>query len=91
MNCLLIYDIPDDRVRGKVADACLDYGLDRLQYSAFQGDISRNLQKELFKRVRRLLGKRPGNIQLIPVCETDWAQRLMIDARRPADQEEATP
>lgn len=75
MNCLLIYDIADDRVRSKVADACLDYGLDRLQYSAFVGDISRNLQDELFKKVTKLLGRRSGNIQLIPVCETDWRQR----------------
>jgi CRISPR-associated protein Cas2 len=76
MNCLLIYDIPDDRVRAKVADACLDYGLDRTQFSAFQGDISRNHQTELFKKVTRLLGKRPGNIQLIAICETDWNDRL---------------
>ena len=75
MNCLLIYDIADDRVRGKIADACLDYGLDRLQFSAFAGDISRNLQEELFKKVTKLLGKRPGNIQLIAICETDWRQR----------------
>lgn len=88
MNCLLIYDIPDDRVRSKVADACLDYGLDRLQFSAFQGDISRNLQSELFKKARALLGKHPGNVQLIPICETDWSHRLVIDAQRPAPQKE---
>ena len=81
MNCLLIYDIPDDRARGKVADACLDYGLDRLQYSAFAGDISRNLQEELFKKVTKLLGKRPGNIQLIPICATDWGQRRVKENR----------
>jgi CRISPR-associated protein Cas2 len=75
MNCLLIYDIPNDRARTKIADACLDYGLDRVQFSAFAGDISRNLQEELFKKVTKLLGKRPGNIQLIPICETDWGQR----------------
>ena len=34
---ILIYDIPDDRLRSKVADACLEYGLDRIQYSAFLG------------------------------------------------------
>lgn len=78
MNCLVIYDIVDDRARLKVADACLDYGLDRVQYSAFAGDISRNLQEELFKKMRKLLGKRPGNIQLIPICETDWKQRLVV-------------
>ena len=31
---LLIYDIPDDRLRSKVADACLDYGLDPEQRNA---------------------------------------------------------
>jgi len=83
MRCLLIYDIPDDRVRTKVADACLDYGLDRLQFSAFFGDISRNYQEELFQKVTDLLGKKPGNIQLIPICETDWRQRLAHVAQTP--------
>lgn len=77
MNCLLIYDIPDDRRRSKIADACLDYGLDRLQYSAFGGNISRNLQEELFQKVRGVLGKAAGNIQLIPICGKDWQARLV--------------
>lgn len=76
MNCLLIYDIPDDRIRGKIADACLDYGLDRVQYSAFQGDISRNYQEELFQKATTLLGSRSGKVQMIAICETDWSQRL---------------
>ncbi len=57
MHCLLVYDIPNDRIRSKIADACLDYGLDRFQYSAFYGNISRNYQEELFIKVERLLGK----------------------------------
>ncbi|MCP5099016.1 MAG: CRISPR-associated endonuclease Cas2 [Chloroflexi bacterium] len=77
MNCLLIYDIPDDRRRTKIADACLDYGLDRIQYSAFSGDISRNLQAELFLKVCDILGKKPGNIQIIPVCQRDWRNRMV--------------
>jgi len=35
MNCIVIYDIVDDGLRSKVADTCLDYGLARIQYSAF--------------------------------------------------------
>lgn len=75
MRCLLIYDIPDDRIRTKVADACLDYGLDRIQYSAFSGDISRNLQEELFLKLLDLIDEKEGNIQLIPICGKDWANR----------------
>ncbi len=75
MNCLLIYDIPNDRIRTKVADACLDYGLDRMQYSAFSADISRNHQEELFLKVCALLGTEAGNVQLIPICGKDWGNR----------------
>lgn len=77
MRCLLIYDIPNDRIRTKIADACLDFGLDRVQYSAFYGNLSRNHQEMLFLKVTDLLGKKAGNIQLIPICESDWSNRLV--------------
>ncbi|HTE85260.1 MAG TPA: CRISPR-associated endonuclease Cas2 [Dehalococcoidia bacterium] len=68
---LLIYDIPSDRLRGKVANACLDYGLERIQYSAFRGALTHNRQEELLQRVRRIVGAHAANIQLFPVCEKD--------------------
>ncbi len=91
MYCLLIYDIPNDRIRGKIADACLDYGLDRTQYSAFSGDISRNYQEELFLKVRNLLGDAPGSIVLLPICETDWNNQLAhVSTRSRLDKEGET-
>lgn len=68
---ILIYDIPDDRVRYKVAERCKDYGLDRIQYSAFAGDIDRNRREELMLRLKKTLGKKPGNIRIQPVCTRD--------------------
>lgn len=76
---LLIYDIPDDSIRGKVADACLDYGLDRVQYSAFVGQLTANHQQELMLKIKRKLGRKPGKVSLIPVCERDWTDRQEID------------
>lgn len=76
MRCLLIYDIPDDNARTKVADVCLDYGLDRIQYSAFLGQLNRGLQEELLLRIQRRMGKKSGNVQLIPICAKDWAERM---------------
>lgn len=78
MRCLVVYDIPDDRIRARVADSCLDYGLDRIQYSAFCGDLSRNRQEELMRKLSRLLGKREGKIQLFVICEKDWGERLEV-------------
>ena len=79
VRCLLIYDIPNDRIRTRVADACLDYGLDRIQYSAFCGPLRPVHQKELMQRIRHLLGDRPGRVHLIPLCARDWRQRRVIE------------
>ena len=78
MKCLLIYDIPDDRVRGKIADFCLDYGLDRVQYSAFVGDLSVNHQEELMLKIGAKVGKAAAKIDLFPICKQDWRARVSI-------------
>lgn len=80
MHLLLIYDIPHDGIRTKVASACEDYGLDRIQYSSFVGKLVRTHQEELILRIRDLLGSKPGRIMLIPVASDDWARRLEIEA-----------
>ena len=76
MNCLLIYDIPDDRIRAKVADMCMDYGMNRIQYSAFIGNLQRTHQQELVKRAGAKLGKKSGKIYLYCIGEKEWGQRL---------------
>ena len=87
MNCLLVYDIPDDGVRTKVADFCLDYGLDRIQYSAFTGQLSRTHQEELMMKIKKKLGKKAGKVQLFSMCATDWAQRLELIQTTPSAKE----
>jgi CRISPR-associated protein Cas2 len=78
MQCILVYDIPDDGKRTKIADACLDYGLDRVQYSAFVGPLLPTHQEELMLKIKQVLGKRPGNVQLFPLCEEDWQKRHVL-------------
>ncbi|HDQ70734.1 MAG TPA: CRISPR-associated endonuclease Cas2 [Chloroflexi bacterium] len=78
MKCLLVYDISHDGTRTKIADYCLDYGLDRIQYSAFVGDLSPTYQEELMLKIGDQLGDRSGKIQLFSICERDWSERLEI-------------
>ena len=79
IRCLLLYDIPDDRVRTKVADFCLDYGLDRLQYSAFLGRLGTNHQEELMLKIEQRIGKAAARVHLFPLCKEDWRKRLVIE------------
>lgn len=81
MQTLLIYDIPDDRARTKIADVCLDYGLLRIQFSAFMGELSRTHQEELMLQIKRRLGRKPGNVQLFPLDEHTYSRRKIIDQR----------
>jgi CRISPR-associated protein Cas2 len=78
MQCLLIYDIPHDGTRQKVADACLDYGLQRLQYSAFVGELTRANQRALFVEIKKRLGRKAGNVQLFPLDEKSWNGRRVL-------------
>lgn len=75
MRTLLIYDIVDDRIRTKVADLCLDYALQRIQYSAFMGDIPRTLSEELWLKISKLVSNQDHSIELIPICAKDWVER----------------
>lgn len=79
MRCLVVYDISDDGKRARVADVCLDYGLDRIQYSAFLGKLSVNHQEELMLKLAKVLGRKAGNIQLFPLCARDWQGRQVIE------------
>ncbi len=83
MRCLVVYDIADDAVRTKVADICLDYGLKRIQYSAFLGELSHNYQEELLMKVRRRVGKHDANVQLFPLCDKDFKLRREIASGTP--------
>lgn len=79
MQVLVIYDVENDRIRSKVANALKDYGLYRTQFSAFRGELSGNRMEELFFRLKKILGVDKGNIQMYPLCEKDLKQAREIE------------
>jgi len=85
---IVIYDIPNDRIRTQISEACLDYGLERVQWSAFTGRLSRNKREELFLRLKAVLGENPGKILVQPVCEKDLKTARSVENTR--GDEEAT-
>lgn len=94
---LVIYDCENDRVRLRVSETCLDYGLTRIQFSAFMGRLSRTMREELFLKLCAQLDGSPARILMQPVCEGDertrktkevkpgllGRQTLTADPRRP--------
>jgi len=87
VSLVLIYDIENDRLRTRVADICLDYGLERIQFSAFFGKLNRNRRQELALKVQNEIGDESGRVRIIPVCEQDLKDMWMLDQfRRDADK-----
>lgn len=89
MQCLVIYDIPNDRTRVKVADACLDYGLTRMQWSAFVGELQTPLQRELMRKIRDLIGKRAAKVLMLPINAVMWEQHREIVQGDPDHERDA--
>ncbi|MBV9614117.1 MAG: CRISPR-associated endonuclease Cas2 [Ktedonobacteraceae bacterium] len=87
MRYLLIYDISHDGARLKVADACLDYGLERIQFSAFLGELTHAHQRELLLKIKQRIGKHGANIQLFPLDERTWAGHKIIEQKEPETHE----
>lgn len=85
MHVIVFYDVTSDRARRKIATACEDYGLDRTQFSAFVGDITRSQQRELMQKMRDVLGEAAGALLLVPVSQDEWARRREYRQEAPGD------
>ena len=77
LRTLVLYDIVEDKTRARIAEACLDFGLARVQYSAFAGKLNRNKREELFLRLCATLGDEAGKILVQPVCDRDVGDVLI--------------
>lgn len=74
--CLVVYDVVNDRVRARISDSCLDFGLVRFQFSAFSGHLDATRRRELFLKMKELLGETPGRILIQPISNDDLGKRL---------------
>jgi CRISPR-associated protein Cas2 len=82
VSVVVLYDVEDDRLRGRVAEICLDYGLERIQFSAFFGKLNRNRRQELALMLQREVEKEAARIRIIPVCEGDLRDAWALEQYR---------
>ena len=70
MRYVVIYDISDDNLRSLVAETLKDYGLQRIQYSGFMGDLRRDELNSLLVDLKNLIKELVENVQLFPMCDS---------------------
>ncbi|MBS7644274.1 CRISPR-associated endonuclease Cas2 [Candidatus Bathyarchaeota archaeon] len=78
MRHLVIYDITDDNLRNRISELLKDYGLTRIQYSAFIGNLSRHKLSSLLVDLKNLIGELVENVQIYPVCDLCFKGRREV-------------
>jgi len=85
----VIYDITDDNLRALVAETLKDYGLQRIQYSAFIGNLRRDELNSLIVDLKNLIKDLIENIQLYPVCDACFRGRKEVGKPKKYELKEA--
>ncbi|HQO75295.1 MAG TPA: CRISPR-associated endonuclease Cas2 [Candidatus Saccharicenans sp.] len=74
----VIYDIVDNKTRSKIAQACKNKGLYRVQKSAFLGTLNRNQLDELKTIFQDLISKDKDSVYIFPMCEDDFRGVILL-------------
>ena len=63
---VIVYDIPCDKRRKKIADLLEGYG-SRVQYSVFESVLTKQQYKQLCSRLQKLIKSDEDNIRIYPI------------------------
>lgn len=74
----VVYDIIDDKSRGKVAKACKGAGIYRVQKSVFLGELNRNQIDELKLKIEGFINKNKDSVYMFPMCNDDFKKVKLL-------------
>jgi len=73
----VIYDISENKIRSRVARICKNYGLFRVQKSAFLGDLNRNESDSLALECENIVAG-SDSVYVFPMCESCFDKIKLI-------------
>jgi CRISPR-associated protein Cas2 len=74
----IIYDIVEDKTRNKIAKACKNKGLYRVQKSAFLGTLNKNQIDELKIMCNDIIDPKKDSVFIFPMCEDDFKKVKLL-------------
>lgn len=74
----IIYDIVEDKKRTKIAKACKNKGLYRVQKSAFLGTLNKNQIDELKMICEDMIDPDVDSVYIFPMCEDDFKKVKLL-------------
>lgn len=73
-----MYDIKKDKVRSKIAKACQQSGLYRVQYSVFLGSIDSDRKDELQLRIEELMNEEVDSVYIFPMSKDELKETELL-------------
>lgn len=74
----VIYDITNNKTRGRIARACKNKGLYRVQKSAFLGKLNRTQIAELKAICNDIIDPAVDSVYIFPMCEEDFKKVQLL-------------
>jgi CRISPR-associated protein Cas2 len=78
MICWVMYDIKSDRARTKIAKACEQAGLSRVQYSVFLGTIEANEKDTLRLQIEELMNEDEDSVYIFPMSKDELKATTLL-------------
>ncbi len=75
---LVVYDISDDANRTKLSKLLEKFGLARVQYSAFRGELNPNDRSTLARQVIKFIKDENDCIFIIPLCQRCASTAIVV-------------
>ncbi|OIO20998.1 CRISPR-associated endonuclease Cas2 [Candidatus Micrarchaeota archaeon CG11_big_fil_rev_8_21_14_0_20_47_5] len=85
----VIYDISENKKRGRVARICKNYGFRRVQKSAFAGETSKNKVEMLLLECNEIIEGGDDYLFVIPNCTSCFNGKMItgcLDEKRVRNQ-----
>lgn len=90
MIYLVTYDVPQEYnpIRTRIAQVLKNWGLDRLQYSVFVGELTRNEAETVALRIKDILGITPADVRMVPICKNCLDTILVVSENQAQEMAE---
>ena len=73
-----MYDIEKNKARRKVAKACEESGIYRVQYSVFLGDLNHAQRRELRTEIEDLINLKNDRVYIFPMSKDDFDNCILL-------------
>lgn len=78
MICWVMYDIKEDKARSKIAKACQQSGLYRVQYSVFLGTIESDRKDSLQLQIEELMNQEVDSVYIFPMSKDELKETELL-------------